>query len=392
MGFSLRRVPTFKQRRCRYLVSTAGNPNFGDEFITAAWLRFLAKEEPESDVWLDCPNPGHAAILFGSIHPHLHTVNTLWQLVWNSSGEDIGQRAAQIETWIARLGSPREDLGILEAQKATSIHFLGGGHISQMWEAHSLLFAAAAAYKRRNTGLQLFGTGLGLTPLNGPARAVVEQASEVFDFLEVRDEESTGIAGIQGHDDAFLGLCFRAALPLETDVSQAGAYVVLQQDVIGRSPEALPIIIDILRSIKVNEAQAITLVEAIPPEDAWAATPLANLWPGGVNLMPFAQLWTEGLPFISDAVWVTSRFHMHLLGAAAGACGSVLDFNNQYYGTKHRSLFQEGTGWTHVSVSADGFGAHGDIRPAVNPHFPAKAAALAQQKLALATRLYRTGS
>lgn len=41
-----------------YLISIGGYPNYGDEFITAAWLRFLAKSRPEAEVWLDTRYPG----------------------------------------------------------------------------------------------------------------------------------------------------------------------------------------------------------------------------------------------------------------------------------------------------------------------------------------------
>ena len=47
-----------------YLIGPSGNPNFGDEFIAASWLKYLAVERPDADVWLDCPQPGLAQVLF----------------------------------------------------------------------------------------------------------------------------------------------------------------------------------------------------------------------------------------------------------------------------------------------------------------------------------------
>ena len=52
-----------------YLVGTSGDPNYGDEFIAAGWLRYLGKARPDTEVWLDCPNPGFASHLFRGLHP-----------------------------------------------------------------------------------------------------------------------------------------------------------------------------------------------------------------------------------------------------------------------------------------------------------------------------------
>ena len=46
-----------------YLVAPTGFPNFGDEYIAAAWLRTLARRRPGARVVLDCPNPGSAVNL-----------------------------------------------------------------------------------------------------------------------------------------------------------------------------------------------------------------------------------------------------------------------------------------------------------------------------------------
>lgn len=63
-----------------YLVAPAGHPNFGDEYIAAAWLRTLARRRPRSRVVLDCPNPGLAAVLHADLHPRLTVTDTLFRL------------------------------------------------------------------------------------------------------------------------------------------------------------------------------------------------------------------------------------------------------------------------------------------------------------------------
>src|SRR6185503_9857030 len=81
------------QRRCYYLVSTAGIPNLGDELIAATWLRHLRQVAPDADVVLDCVNPAAVTAPLTSLHPRLRLVSTLWQLCFQSWPAGIGAAA-----------------------------------------------------------------------------------------------------------------------------------------------------------------------------------------------------------------------------------------------------------------------------------------------------------
>ena len=113
----------------RYLISPAGVPNFGDEFITRAWLRHLAETEPDSIVWLDCVEPGRAVHYFNGLHPHLNFTNTAWSRMWKvqEHTHDYDEASRIIDRWVLELGTPRQDTGICLLRDATSIHLLGGG-------------------------------------------------------------------------------------------------------------------------------------------------------------------------------------------------------------------------------------------------------------------------
>ena len=63
-----------------YLVATTGHPNYGDELIAATWLKYLARVTPDSEVWLDCPNPGPSEVLLGHLHPKVRFTDTFWRL------------------------------------------------------------------------------------------------------------------------------------------------------------------------------------------------------------------------------------------------------------------------------------------------------------------------
>jgi polysaccharide pyruvyl transferase WcaK-like protein len=373
--------------RKRYLVSTAGLPNFGDEFITRTWLRYLAEKEPHGEVWLDCSNPGHAALLFNGIHPHLHIVNTLWQLVWNSSHllEDLPKATELIRHWITEKGTPREDLGIDLLTKMDSIHFLGGGYVNDLWKANLLLFTAADSVKKQNPSLTLFTTGLGLSPLSGENLTLFRESLTNFQYVGVRDSESAKAAQTSiGFDDAFLALS-QENYTWNTQYPRSRAFICLQQDVIGKYENSVSTILSSLRDSGVDEDETLTLVEAIPPDDSWSLPSFQEQWPGEVELLPFTYLWNIGFPTGEDVIWASSRFHMHLLGAASGARGINLQSGNSYYQNKHASLLRLGTGWNTLSLQESE-----KKVAAKTTDFAAKAATISSEKKREADFLYRS--
>lgn len=380
--------PRKSRARRHYLVSTAGQPNWGDEFITRAWIRFLAKSDPDSEIWLDCPNPSHSSLLLKDEHPHLHVVNTLWQLVWNTSDllDDSEAAAQKIRGWIRDGGTPREDFGIDLLRSMDTVHLLGGGYINQLWKANVLLLVALAQLKEElNPKVLLYGTGLGLAPLKGIDLFLARTSLTAFDHMSVRDSRSADIAGTErGFDDAFLEIANTGSDWLEQNAS-ARAFVCLQQDVVGRNPKAVKAAVDSLLLSGVEKSEPIFLVEAIPPEDSWSLDLFKDQWPGEVWLLPFSHLWNYGFPNAADTVWISSRFHMHLLGACAGARGIAMGFGNEYYDIKHGSLMDLGTGWANLDVSVD----HpAPVSATASSKFPAESLRIARKKKREANQLY----
>jgi hypothetical protein len=134
----------------------------------------------------------------------------------------------------------------------------------------------------------------------------------------------------------------------------------------------------------INRDTSLGVVEAIPPDDAWLLDQVHRAWSGPVTFYPFAGLWLDGLPIDAAQYWVTTRFHFHLLAAAAGARGTAINVHPGYYDVKHRSLLSLGTGWAYAEDLL-----HHAATPGKNhPHFQVQAQRLACQKLKLAARLY----
>ena len=120
--------------------------------------------------------------------------------------------------------------------------------------------------------------------------------------------------------------------------------------------------------------------EGIPPEDARFAHTIDGV---STEFFPFMRIWEEGFPAYEGQTWLTSRFHFHLLAAATGARGTVIDARPGYYDVKHNLLGELGTGW---SLDHD---AENLTVPSSSKMFPETARRLGVRKAALAKRLYR---
>ncbi len=323
-----------------YLIGPSGNPNFGDEFIAASWLRHLAIVRPDAEVWLDCPNPGLAQVLFNGLHPNLRVTNTLWRLVQENAERPAEEAAEFITSQITGFGSPHYDLGLLKLRDAESFHLLGGGYINDNWAYHAGLIHALRAV-RSLTGARLFATGQGLMPVISQGMPAPDLFQD-FDHVSARDDAGAEAYGVRrGLDDAFLGVTEEMSRNRFSD----GLYVCIQSDTI--DAERFDTAVDFARKA-VEEAREqgrkVYYVEAIPGGDYAAYQRLADLIPEE-NFLSFMHVWMHGLPLSPHQTWVTSRFHLHLLGAAAGGRGIAVGMKKGYYDVAHRSAAALGSGW-----------------------------------------------
>lgn len=370
-----------RKNRPYYLVSSAGLPNYGDEILARVWLDWLAVHRPHTPVWLDCPEPGRANHLFAGAHPLLKTTNTLWHLAFGSQGLGLSEGAERASRFVTGLGSPRFDLGLLELRDVQSVHLLGGGYLNSVWENHLFMLPALTALKE-TFQVPLYATGQGVLPLSAEAQTAVAGWVEQFDIFETRDRWSAEAVGaLNGIDDAFLA--FANSRQLYSSSEAPEVMLLLQGDFVAKDDQAA--LIDIAEKFVREHGQGakVGLVEAIPPDDSWA---LDRLRERGIDVefYPFSRLWLEGLPAKPGQRWLSTRFHFHLLAAAAGAKGAVIELGSDYYGVKHGSLRELGTGWSHAS-SLD---VEGELTPTVDESFAEKIITLAERKAALARRIY----
>lgn len=327
--------------RSIYLVSPAGVPNFGDEIIAKGWLTWLSKHLPEAEVWMDCQSPGKAAPLLAGIHPRLYLTDTLWRTMWDASTEEGCHRERGPAAVVRDLASPNYDVGLLNLREMDLIHFIGGGHITNVWPAHIGLIRAALAVKDFY-GVRVVGTGLGLAPLIPTIQHLVRQ----FDYISVRDSASADATNaVLARDDAVLASNLEIA---RNPVRQPEFTVCIQEDL--RSDDEFRASIDFVADY-INTYRGrigkVRYVEAIPGTDFRAYAELSRRL-RDIEFVPFTSVWLDGLPLGAQQVWLTTRFHHHIFGALAGARGIALASGGAYYGTKHASAASLGSNWMIV--------------------------------------------
>ncbi|WP_431778335.1 polysaccharide pyruvyl transferase family protein [Microbacterium aurantiacum] len=322
-------------------------PNFGDEFITRAWLDWLARHHPDVPVWLDCIEPGRASHLFQDAHPRLRTTNTLWHLAFAGAGPSLSQGADYVGYLVRELGSPRFDAGLEFLRSVRSVHLVGGGYLNALWP-HQLLLLPALAALHTEFGVPIHATGQGLMPVAEHGADVV-QWTRMFSTFEVRDRASAELLSTDtGIDDAFLA--FMNPRPVFAEEPAPDVMLLLQGDFAESYRDSLlDQTLDFVAALP--SGVSVGVAESLPPDDGWLIRALETR---GVRVeaYPFLRLWKGGFPGRSGQSWLTSRFHFHLLAAASGASGTAVSTHPDYYGVKHGSLLDLGTGWSFADAAA----------------------------------------
>ncbi|MBM7368962.1 polysaccharide pyruvyl transferase family protein [Gordonia hydrophobica] len=387
-------------REVIYLVTSAGFPNFGDELIVEAWLRHLALRRPFARVVVDSPRPGQASLLLRHANRNAVFVDTIWSLSLFASSDEAGPDVDRAAPWVwvadvtSRLGgAPRDAEGVELLLRAGTVHIVGGGYLNNVWSHHVSLVAAVAAVSRA-TGARAIATGAGLTPgFTGPALDRFRADAAQFEVFDVRDRASGDVLGDAPRtsftgDDAWLSPRLtidapgartpndRVVLCAQSDLTDDFAW--------GGDTGTAALTAFLTATLDAWEVSGsdITVVECIPGHDNTIPHLMGDRLDGAARI-PFLSAWRSGIPFGTGAAWLTTRFHPHLLAAAAGDSGVAVIAKPDYYATKHRSLTESGSAWTVVA---------GDdpipARPTSRGFSPADAKQNRARKRVLAAGLY----
>jgi hypothetical protein len=329
-----------------YLVGASGQPNFGDDFITSAWLRYLSRVMPSAEVWVDSQRPGQSAVLHGGSHPKVRFVDSLFHAVNNTPSESPGDVIGFGREVVVNPGAlAREASGFEALERVDLVHVMGGGYLASSWPRNLALLGAASAMKEQ-FGTRTALTGAGLVPVDPAAVADVSLLLASFDVVDVRDAESRALIAPEvpqvtlTGDDAFLHDRLTeqdARFPVRTLVNVQGDFLSHSVD------EIADYITRTLKEWRCDQSRVV-VVECLPPGDSAIAGPLSERLPL-VEVLPFSLLWRNGFPAAPRSRWLTTRFHPHLLGAANGGWGVVLPVGGDHSMVEPTTLSTFGSDW-----------------------------------------------
>ena len=240
----------------------------------------------------------------------------------------------QVEDIVAHLGTPLYDAPLLALREARSLHLLGGGFVNAVWPENAHLVRAMRA-AAEISGAPLLATGQGLAPFG-------EEQLAGFDHVGVRDAASAEKLGISsGVDDAYLV----EQAPERVDDQEPELVLCVQSDALDEgSFERLVVHVrETVASLGIPRERT-RYVEALPGGDHAGFERLKDLV-AEEGFVPFTSFWRGELAPAAHQVWITTRFHHHLVASLHGARGMALSARRGYYDVKHGSLVELGSGW-----------------------------------------------
>ena len=211
-----------------------------------------------------------------------------------------------------------------------------------------------------------------------------------FDVVDVRDQPSHElVSGVQGPrisatgDDALLGW----STELFDGRDSPDVMVSAQSDMLDAPVERVAeLVAGVLEAWDVAPEQ-VGWIESIPFNDRRVFDVLADRLPGA-RFYPFVELWEQGLPARPGQRWLSTRFHPHLMAAAAGSWGVAVPVRAGYYDVMHEALLALGTGWATLGLDAAGDPSRVPQPPDGGSGFGRRVEALSIAKRQLADALY----
>ncbi|MBC6627137.1 polysaccharide pyruvyl transferase family protein [Pseudomonas sp.] len=347
-----------------YLICMTGVPNYGDELILKTWLNFINKKYTNCTIWVDTPQEFSlsASILSQNLeYNNIKIVSYFWNLRDLSVRNKISNRIFKKKSvdriiksansrMDERFSQQRFDVDFFK--NIESIHILGGGYLNSMWENnYSILIGCD--YIKNKYNIPVYMTGAGLCPAVNNCR--IRRVISNFDFKEARDEESAKIFDInKGFDDVYLGVIDEAyRYQSKHNQNVADVMISIQSGLVDSI--VFKKVINIIREKVVklkSEGLTVGYVEAIPGQDTTAYNYLSDLIDEGYYYTALESM-INGLPIKDNQLWISSRFHHHLVASSRCVKGIILCFKPDYYDIKHNSLLKLGTNWAFFNAYTD---------------------------------------
>ena len=335
-----------------YLIATAGYPNFGDEVVLKGWLKFITSRIHNAEIWVDCHSPGMLNHLFYNEFPNVHFTNFVWDVILNYAENNANEsfKFGKLAWNEYKLVWERQSYMQLPLLESDIVHIIGTGFLNNIWAKHYgiLSFVAYAPYKKVHN--RKFLSGAGLMPLDTEILDDLAVVLNKFDKIDLRDKISLETLLVSQNiqnkkltmtgDDSFL---------LEINPSKRINSMIglcIQGDFWDMEQVELLIdnIVKYVNQLKKHGEYLIRFYELIPGIDRNFYENLQSKLSID-EYRDFKTNFNEGLDVSPNDIFISSRFHLHLLASRVGATGFWLSPHKDYYNIKHNSVQACGSNW-----------------------------------------------
>lgn len=344
-----------------YLIGEPGYPNYGDELIAGEWLKYLVSRYPDIPVVLDCARPGSAAIILREKHPHVTFTDTLFRLATDNPfphDGPINDIAGFVAEALRNDGfSPNYASGVRLLQNdVRSIHVIGGGYMRGDWTANLSRLSIGPWARERE--IPAVGTGIGLMPISGDSLEYAQRCVAAFKSFTVRDAATYDVLQQNAEAAAVTMLapddCFVNGLEglYMSPEGLPDTMLCIQSEFITDEKALFALVERTLEHWGVSKDSSIGIVECNPRIDARIVPYLHDHGYTILRFFPTVELLEHGFPARQGQRWISTRYHPHILAAAAGCSGSYISVSANYYDVKHEAVKRMGSHWTQI-VSPD---------------------------------------
>lgn len=329
-----------------YLVCHSGYLNFGDELIAKTWINFLTNKFPLEEIWVDTCNPGVSAVVFKD-YKNIRFTDTLWTASRNSIDRDIDYI---LDLAFQKDGGVAFANGLELIKSARCVHMIGGGYMnSEFYFNYSII--AILANLKKEAGFELFGTGLGLEPIDQAYERIIGEFFKVFSWIDVRDEKSYQRLlhwGLKNKASFSCDDVFLSPIP-QSNVGRPGKLIISAQP--GNNPF---LVVSFLLKLIEHCPQAQNGIEFLTLDaisDHIIIDKVVSISRRtDIIVRDFNDLWKNGFQISSNDFVFSTRFHAHLVASMMGARGLCAAVSVPYYDVKHLSLIEMGSGFDIIGM------------------------------------------
>ena len=336
------------------LIGGAGAPNFGDELILRGWIDYFNSHIKTNTEFLFLENGMKSyKLLKNFIHKNNHIFyfdNFLNEIYGNKNFFNLSfweqiERGFNFVIKKKYLNYESNRWKFIFSSRVLHLH--GGGYFNDLWPHKGFLIGFFAGIKLL-TGCKLVATGIGFGPFNRVEKTeLIEKIFDLFDLFEFRESNSfqklkkifLKANFIYGLDDIFL--IKQKNLVLKDTISKKIYISFMKQNINSFDKnfwQNLRKISDCYNDVIFWESSQ--KFDHHVYQHISSIIPKTQYMPLEVSLGGMAEVNVNDL-------FISSRFHVHLIGAICG-CNGLYLAKTKYYKIKHNSILDLGSPFEEI--------------------------------------------